>query len=210
MLFGSPLGAAFTCSGSVCYGSPNFAVFQNEINRLSARVGLPANLAVDGQIGTGTIAKFAVLAKRLKSLLGPYFAEELDDYTSTDIIVGMSAKVLANQVPLLISVLHNGVTMRCSLEGVSCNLPAWAKAPSGAAPPPSPVPVLPIVNWIRPATPTKPPPQVAVGPTAPPGSNALPPFPGTRPKGVVVVAAVLGTLAVAGLVLGLARRHAHA
>jgi lysozyme family protein len=194
---------SYTCSGGVCRATTPqqqalFVQLQRELNRVRPMFGLPADVATDGVIGAGTLAKLMKLAtKFVDDHNSSRFDRVFDKYAIDSGTLPTTSMVATDALTLVQALGNNGLTEQHY----------WAQQDAAAT-------VSPIVNLVKQVVATvASKPQVAVvpvGPTATPGSNALPsPTPHALPKfkGVKVALGVLGALAAGGLVLGLITRR---
>lgn len=112
-LLGTGVGQphTFSCSTSgVCSGSPYFKVLQQELNRVRPLYGLPADVVVDGKIGTVTLAKLIKTAQAINRALGERRDGALDDYVYPDIALNVTPKMLAQEAPAIAASLRrNGI-----------------------------------------------------------------------------------------------------
>ncbi len=103
--------AAFACSPSACWGSPVYKALQKELNRVRPLYGLPSDVAVDGTIGSSTLAKLIKTAQAIDRRLGGERDAALDDYVYPD-LSGVSYRQLSAEADAVLAALQrNGASI---------------------------------------------------------------------------------------------------
>jgi hypothetical protein len=199
-----PAGS-FTCSSitGTCSGNPLFVTLQRELNRVRPIYGLPADVGVDGKIGTKTLAKLIKTAQAIDRRLGQVRDSALDDYTYPDIALNVTPKMLAFEADAVVAALRrNGYStghVPPEVAAQSVIDPYVNNVASGLPVPPNFKSVLPSIGPL----------VVNVGPTANTTSPApIVPVPLTSkiPTGVKIAGGiVLGLGAVVGVAAAIAK-----
>jgi hypothetical protein len=175
------------CSGTFAATTALFQQLQSELNRVRVVYGLPADVGVDGKIGSGTLAKLIKTAQAMNARLGELRDSRLDDYVYPDIATNISTKMLAAEADVILDVLRRNGIQGGPIVGGGGLVDPYQGVPGTIRPVSLPINIKPILQ------------QIAVGPTAGGGAAASPglPFP-ELPTGAKIVGVSLGGLFVAG------------
>lgn len=165
---------------------------QRELNRVRPMYGLPADVTVDGVIGTSTLAKLMKLAvkfvgDRNSAQFDGVFDKYAIEFGGT---LPTPAMLAADALNVAQALERDGLTMQHY----------WAR--EDAAPSTATTPTIDLRSLVAPFRKT-----AAVGPTAPPAPVLPSPATSFKTRNLAIAGAVVGVLAIGGIALVAAKRR---